>query len=175
MNNPIVIPPEIQAKIDETQKKQSGDDAIGEQAAGKSLPGALREAFVEVKEIPVGPYKIRRFANADFKRLAQIGHPLNGLSELRKWLDNPDVSSNDCYNLLWIMTRPVEEVKSAIAKGVDELKAAAEKEFDEYGILELSRLTAAVAVQLSRSMGANLEYKSVLPEGHDSPPPASQL
>lgn len=139
-------------------------DETAEQAGTRS-PGPLREAWAPVPDIEVGPYKVRRFVDADFMRLARLGHPLNGLSAMWTWMENPIISGPVAYNIIWLMTTDVPTAKAAITAGVDGVKAAAEKKFSELGGSELTSLIVAIAFQLSRYMGARLDYEPKLREG----------
>jgi len=174
--NPIVVPPALAAKIIETQQSQAAADQIGIEASGKTLPGKLRDAFVLVPDIPVGPangsalYHVRAFKDGDFLRLAQLGHSLDGFAKAQQWMTDPPISGQDAYTIIWLMTRPIPVVKAKITEGKEAILKAAADEFDELGGLELARLIGAVVVQLSQYMGAKLDYEAIIKEGDPSPP-----
>jgi hypothetical protein len=146
---------------------QEPQDEAAEQA-GTSSPGSIREVFAPVPDIEVGPYKVRRFVDADFMRLDQLGHPLNGLRAFWTWTENPTISGPDAYNIIWLMTTDVPTAKAAITAGVDTVKAAAEEKFCELGGPELASLVCAIAFQLSRYFGGRLDYEPLPGEGQSS-------
>lgn len=171
---PLVIPPEMQEEIKTGQQRQAKDDQRGTVAAGTTLPGALREVFVAVPDIEVGPYKVRRFVDADFARLSQLGHALNSFSSMQDWMNNPTITGPEAYNIIWLMTTPVPDAKEKLRKGVDVVKGEALENFSELAGLELGMLIRAVGTQLARYMGARLDYEPIPEEGHASPPQSSQ-
>ena len=169
-DKPIVIPPDLSARIASTQAKQAKDDQIGLTAAGTVLPGALREVFCEVPDIKVGPYNVRRFTDRDFIRLAKLGHPLNSFAAMQSWTESPTISGPEAYNIIWLMTRSIQTAKTDIDSDVAKVKADADNEFGELAGFELASLVRAIAFQLSRYMGARLDYESLPVEGQPSPP-----
>lgn len=162
------------AEMEATRQQQAQDDQLGIKAAGTTLPGALRAVWAAVPDIEEGPYKVRRFVDADFVRLCQLGHPLDSFGAMQKWMENPTITGPDAYNIIWLMTTDVFMVKQAIASGVDKVKEAATEKFSELQGLELAVLIRAIATQLARYMGAKLEYAPLPTEGQAGPPPLSQ-
>lgn len=167
---PLAVPPEMQQQMADTAKRHAADDHFGTVAAGTTLPGALREVFVAVPDIEVGPYKIRRFVDADFARLSQLGHTLNSFTSMQNWMNNPTITGPEAYNIIWLMTTPVPDAKEMLRKGPDVVKGAALDKFSELAGLELGMLIRAVGTQLARYVGARLDYEPVPEEGKNVPP-----
>src|ERR1700676_3149653 len=164
-SKPIEIPPDLRAKINATQAQQAEADKRGIEAAGAVLPGALREVFCDVPNIEVGPYKVRRFTDRDFIRLAKFAHPMNSFAAMKEWAENPIVSGPEAYSIIWLMTRSIDTARTEIDADVTKVKADAGNEFGEMAGLELATLIAAILHQLSRYMGARLDYESLPMEG----------
>ena len=170
----ITVPPELMEKINQTQADQAEADKIGLQAAGAVRPGAVREAWVTVPDIKEGPFTIRRFKDGDFKRLDEMGHPLNNQKAMYEWAQNPVASGPDCWLLLWMLTRPVAVVKEKMITGKDKVLAEAEEIFSDLDGIQLAVLSGKVGIQMATYLGAQLSYESLPQEGQPSPPPLSQ-
>ena len=173
--NPPTIPASVQAKIVETQKQQAEDDKLGMEAATSTLPGPLKDVWALVPDIQVGPFKVRRFVDGDFIRLAAFDHKLNSFSAVSAWLENPEPSGKEAWLLNWMLTRPTKEVKEAIKSGPEKVREQAEEVFSELGGMQLALIMRAIVEQLAVYLGTRVEYKpAVEGEGDASPPPLSQ-
>jgi len=170
----IVITPELQAKIAATQAEQGRADELGKLAASAVRPGAVREAWVTVPELKEGPYTIRRVRDGDLKRLDELGHPVNSQKAMHEWANNPVSSGPEAWLLIWMFTRPIPEVKSAMIQGKDIVVQKAEDEFSELDGLQLALLSAKIGLQFAAYLGAQLDYEALPQEGQPSPPPLSQ-
>jgi hypothetical protein len=156
---PLNIPPEIAEKMRGTLATQAADDKAGLQAATSALPGPLKDVWALQPDIEEGPYKIRRFVDGDFIRLAAFGHKLNSFSAVGEWLEKPEPSGKDAWLLNWMMTRSTADVKLAIAAGPEKVIAAAEAEFSELSGMQLAMIMRAIVSQLAVYLGTRVEYK----------------
>ena len=171
----IVINEEVLKGIAETQARQAEEDKDGLKAATSALPGPLKDVWALVPDIQEGPYKIRRFVDGDFVRLAAFGHKLSSFSAVGDWLQNPEPSGKDAWLLNWMMTRSTKQVKEAITTGPEKVIAAAEEEFSELSGIQLAMIMRAVVKQLSIYLGTRVEYKpaETAANGEVSSPPSS--
>ncbi len=175
---PLNIPPEIAAKMAQTQQEEARDDKAGMQAATAALPGPLRDVWALAPDITEGPYKIRRFVDGDFVRLAAFGHKLNSFSAVGAWLETPEPSGKDAWLLNWMLTRSTAEVKAFISTGGKvAVEDAAESEFSELSGMQLAMIMRAIVTQLAVYLGTRVEYKPAETAANGeatSPPPLSQ-
>ncbi len=174
-DKPIVIPPELQARIDATQAKQAAEDKIGLQAAGTTLPGPMADVWTVKPDIKEGPYTIRRFVDGDFIRLAQMGHPLDSFTAIGRWLENPNPSGPDAWVLNWMMTNPVSLVKEFLQgpNGVAVIRGQAEEDFSGLDGMQLAYIMRAIVKQIAVYIGGRVDYEPTPREGTDASPPPS--
>ena len=156
---PIIIPESVKAGVAATIAAQAQADKAGLQAANSALPGPLKDVWALQPDIQEGPYKIRRFVDGDFIRLAAFGHKLNSFSAVAAWLETPEPSGKDAWLLNWMMTRSTAAVKEAIAAGPEKVIAAAEAEFSELSGMQLAMIMRAIVSQLAVYLGTRVEYK----------------
>jgi hypothetical protein len=168
-----MTPQEAQAAIGMTVKKQQADDKIGLQAATAALPGPLKDVWALVPDIQVGPFKVRRFVDGDFIRLAAFDHKLNSFTAVSAWLENPEPSGKEAWLLNWMLTRPTMEVKDAIKAGPEKVRELAENEFSELSGMQLALIMRAIVEQLATYLGTHIEYKPATEGEADASPPAS--
>lgn len=155
------IPPEVQAKIDATQRAQAAEDAAGRQAAATPLPGPLRDVFALVPDIAVGPFKVRPFYDIDFEFLTALNHPLKDMMVEGKISDKFLPTGAMAWQLCWMMTRPVDEADAVFKKGVLEVNVAARAEFGKLQLPALAKLIEAVIRQMTIYWSPSLEYGAV--------------
>jgi hypothetical protein len=135
-------------------------------------PVEARDLFAPVPDIEVGPFKVRRFVDRDFVFLANIGHPLNCFTALAERKYNFVPTGELAWQLCWLLTRPVAEVKAQFKRGPDAVKEAAADEFGVLPIFAIAKLMAAIARQVAiytSSVKLNFELKE---EGEKSADPA---
>ena len=154
----------MDAKLAEIVREQGEKDMVGRQAAAEPLPGPAREAFAVNGDIMVGDYRVRRFVDRDFEFLSALKHPLylmmtSGMKGEEAPPDQYIPRGPAAWELCWIMTRPCAEVKKFIkANGLDGLKEAADAEFGEKTLAELTKLSEAVIHQMGVYWAPVLKY-----------------
>ena len=156
----ITIPPEIQAKVAETQRQQAAEDAIGMNAATTALPGPTRDIYAVVPNITAGPFSVRRFVDRDFIFLAMLDHPLNRFTAMADGSYTLEPTGPLAWQLFWLLTRPVSEVKEQFKHGAESVKEAAADTFGELQLYALADLLTAAAKQMTIYASAHLEYEA---------------
>ena len=171
-----IIAPEIEAKIAATVEAQKADDGVGNIAVTAAVPGPVRDIWAPKPSIAVGPFTVRRFVDRDFIILDALQHPLKSLSALADQTYNFEPSGREAWDICWLMTRPVAEVKEVFRTGGREsAQSMAEETFGDLDVPQIAALLAAVARQLGIYASAHIELKDNEPEGENSPnPPSSQ-
>lgn len=174
-SNIPVISPAIQAKIGETQRQQQQDDKAGMEAVTASLPGPLKDVWTIEPDIMVGPYKVRRFTDGDFIRLAAFDHKLRSLTAIDEWMKEFEPSGKDAWLICWMMTRSTKDVREAIKSGKEIVLQQAEEIFSELSAAQIASVLRAIVAQLFVFNGVRMEFKPATEDkGDESPPPSSQ-
>ena len=158
----------------EKLKQMAVEDLAGHRALAEPLPGPLKDAFALAPEIVVGPYKVRRFRDGDFKILAALDNPFS------EWLracllgdqTGADVKIQPTGQAMWdlafVFTRPAKQIKEVIQSvGIKGLQEQSEEEFGEFRLAALSKILAAIIDQSSIYATANIEYGPAETEGED--------
>jgi hypothetical protein len=173
-NEPIALPPEIQAAISKTVEQQAAQDAVGLKAATTALPGPLRDVFAPAPDLKVNEqFTVRRFVDRDFVFLAALGHPLNRFTAMADGSYKFEPSGELAWQLCWLLTRPVADIKAAFkAGGAENVKELAADVFGELGIHAISKVMETIARQMTIYASAHLEYEPVSTEGENRNPPS---
>ena len=138
-----------------------------------ALPGPMLDIFSPAPDIEVGPYLVRRFVDRDFVFLAAMGHPLNRFTALHDGSYTFEPTGELAWQLCWLMTRPIAEVKESFKQGVNVVKEQAADEFGGMVIFAIGKLMEAVAKQMNVYASAHLEYEPKPVEGEQGGPPSS--
>lgn len=166
-------PDEANRKIAETQLRQKDEDTKGMAAATSALPGPMRDVFALAPDITVGPYLVRRFVDRDFIFLTQLGHPVNRFSALADGSYKFEPTGELAWQLCWLMTQKIQDIKEKFKHGVDAVKEAAADDFGDRPIFAIDMVMRAIAKQMNIYGSAHLEYEPSV-EGEQSPPPSCQ-
>ena len=154
--------------------EQQVEDLAGHRALAEPLPGALKDAFSLAPDITVGPYKVRRFRDGDFKILAALDNPLNDF--LRACLNGDktgagikvEPTGQAMWDIAYVFTRPaIETAKMIRDQGVQAFQEAAEIEFSELRMAALAEILGAIIDQAHIYATANIAYDYPAKEGDD--------
>lgn len=166
--------------------EQHVEDLAGKRALAEPFPGALKDAFALAPEIEVGPFKIRRFRDGDFKLLAKINSPLNDFLRACLLGDSTgggarlEPTGQDMWNLALVFTKPARYSKELIeSKGVAAFAAEAEETFSELRLAALAQILKAIVQQANIYATANIEYGEIEQKGENGEsrpnPPSSAV
>ena len=164
-DTPIIIPKSVQDGVAATLAAQAGDDKAGMQAATAALPGPMRDVFspapdIIVSDTPHQRISVRRFVDRDFVFLSALGHPLNRFSSFADRSYSFEPSGELAWQLCWLLTRPVADIKAAFKTiGAEGIKEAAADEFGELPIFGIGKIMEAIAKQMTIYASAHLEYE----------------
>ena len=156
---------------DKLQEAAKNRDA-GILANAIPLPGAAGDAFTE-GPIKVGPFTVRKVVAGDWRTLQAIQ---NGLILLNAELQKPEGERTEVWDdqtdaeLIWILTHTRQEVRAALAVGVEKFKERCMAEtLDELDGAIAARLCDAVSEQIRRSSATIIKYGETEKEGGSSP------
>ncbi len=126
---------------------QKAQDEAEQQAA--AIPEESRDVFAPAPDIEAGPFKVRRFVDRDFMFLSALGHPLNSFAALAEGSYAFEPTGELAWQLCWLLTRPIAEIKEQFMQGAASVKEAADNEFGELPIYAIGMVMEAIVKQMT--------------------------
>lgn len=164
---------EIPQPVVEKLKERSEVVKAEETASRVPLPGPTLAAMLpEEKQVTLKgkAFTFRPMYDFDFSVLQELKHPLCLQAiEGKNWAESPDnLRGQPAWNLIWILTRPIAEVKKALRDG--SIEARAESELGEtMQINDIMTLLSAALEQYAGYFGTQVGIESVATEGEAQP------
>ena len=161
-------------QIQEKLIEQHVEDLAGKRALAEPFPGPLKVVFALAPDIAVGPYKVRRFRDGDFKLLAALESPFKDflMSCIYEGNASDDKDCRPTGQAMWDMallfTQPAAYSRDLIVNGGKAgFKAKSEDDFSELRLPALNALLVAIMEQARIYASANIEYGAPDKKGED--------
>jgi hypothetical protein len=165
---------EIPTPVVEKLKQRAELNEASEQASRVPLPGPTLAAMLpeDIKVTVRGKsYSFRPMYDFDFTVLQDLNHPLCAQAiEGKNWAESPaNLRGPDAWNVIWILSRPIAEVKKAWRDKT--LLTQAESEFGEtMRIKEVVELLKGALQQYAGYFDTQISFEAAESEGEPAQP-----